>query len=169
MWKYYKYSMIKNSCCFFVFIVGQFVTGWKMFLWPSWCLLTNSSWNFFKMRRRRSWWSRWGRAQPQSTSVPNHCPHSTIYLVHPGGQTFNEHMKFFISSSEELCLLLVEVLFVFCSHQHLPVWISVSLNSSSFCHWILDTSSKSSLSCTAWPKDPSGGLTVRSGKTTWCF
>lgn len=86
VWKYYKYSMIKNSCCFLVFIVGQFVTGWKMFLWPSWCLLTNSSWNFFKMRRRRSWWSRWGRAQPQSTSVPNHCPHSMIYQVHPGGR-----------------------------------------------------------------------------------
>lgn len=77
-------------------------------------------------------------------------------------QLFNhDHMNYMnISSSEELFLL-----FVFCSHQCLPVWISVSLNSSSFCHWILDTSNKSSSSCMAWPNDPSGGLIVRSGKT----
>lgn len=66
-----------------------------MFLWPSWCHLINSSMNFFKMRRRWSWWSNWGRAQPQSTSVPNNCPHSTIYLVHPDAQTFNWQYEFF--------------------------------------------------------------------------
>lgn len=57
------------------------------------------------------------------------------------------------------------VLIMSCSQQCLPVWISASLNSSSFCHWMLDISDKSSLSCMEWPNDPSGWLTVRSGKT----
>lgn len=162
VWAYQFCSEILDFF-FLVSIVGLFVTGW-MSLWPSWCHLINSSMNFFKMRRRRSWWSRWGRAQPQSTLVPNNCPHSTIYLVHSDAQTFNrDNMNFLILWWEE-CVFGFDVLFVSCSQQCLPVWISASLNSSSFCHWMLDISDKSSLNCMGWPNDPSGGLTVRSGK-----